>query len=152
MKNRPFKIMVIAIMIIALSSPLLKVYASEPISDIIYLARSKVLSIAGMVSNEQYLSIENKAISTETGLLIYIDDYIKGLEKELRGYATSQGNIAQNNLDQEVNSIKEELENGKQTLIEEGKANIKNSIDNKYEEELNKLNQRLNEEVKDKFK
>lgn len=145
------KLLVMIVMSIFLFS-VSQVYAKNLGIDLLTLVRNKAMSIVGMYTPKSSTDLSDKRVQVENDTLNYADNYIKGLEAEIKDYMDQQNKVAQDGLQQNYTDVKAQLDSVRQEAIDQAKQQAKQVIDSQYQEQQQILEDNLNKKIQDKFK
>lgn len=152
MKRNLQKVLLITVVIIVFSFSLVKVYAQNTGIDLLSLARNKVLSIANINTSQASIDIQGSRQQVENDILNYVDEYIKGLEDELKDYTNQKKSEVDGKFKTNYSDIKGDLESIRQGVIDEAKQQIDQTIELEYQEQQQILNENLSKKLEEKFK
>lgn len=129
-----------------------QVYAQGLGIDFVTLVKNKIAIFVSANTSVVPASMANSREQTEQDILNYTDEYITGLDNEIREYTKEQLKEADGNMKITYGDVKGQLDSVREELMNGAKEQVKQIIDEKYQEEQAKLNNEVKTKIEDKFR
>lgn len=129
-----------------------QVYARTLGVDLLTLTINRAAAIVGIYTPPASQEITNERIQVEKDTLNYVDEFIKGIDQEIKDYTNQQKDQAKGKLRQNYNNVKSELDAVRQAAVDDAKARAQQIIEAQYQQEELILIDDLNKKVEEKLK